>query len=78
MVGRGNISASSVEQYLEPSLDKDAFLISDKNHAYKKFSRENNVTHIGLKSGMPDKNNSAYHSEHQFLSQSFEGMDAKI
>ncbi len=55
MVGRGNISASLVEKYLEPSIDKDAFLISDKNHAYQKFSRENNVTHIGLKSGMPDK-----------------------
>ena len=61
MIGRGNISASLVEKYLEPSLDKDAFLISDKNHAYQKFSRENNVTHIGLKSGKPDKNNSAYH-----------------
>jgi len=61
MVGRGNISASSVEKYLEPALDKDVFLISDKNHAYQKFSRENKVTHIGLKSGMPDKNNSAYH-----------------
>ncbi len=61
MVGRGNISAYSVEKYLEPSIDKDTFLISDKNHAYQKFSRENNVTHIGLKSGMTDKKNSAYH-----------------
>ena len=61
VVGRGNISASSVKECLEPSLDKDGFLISDKNHAYQKFSRENKITHIGLKGGRPDKNNGAYH-----------------
>ncbi len=61
VVGRGNISASSVEKYLEPSLGNDSFLISDKNHAYQKFARENKVTHLGLKGGKPDKVNKAYH-----------------
>ena len=64
IAGRGPVSTAALDQQLLPVLDTDALLVSDANLAYRKFSRDNGITHRSVNLSRNQHVDGAFHIQH--------------